>query len=249
MSDKKTVLFVDDEEDIRLMVSASLEDEGYRVLTAGDVPEALKTAYSEFPDLIISDVMMPGESGWALCEKLKADDSTKGIPFVFLTVMDEESKGIDLGATAFLSKPFDDGELRTTVNGILQTPDSRALLEAALADLREKKVQDAMQGFTEVIQKDPGSAPAVWARYYAAQVYAKTGEDQLARDMYTKILTEDPGFYRAHNRLGLLLIDAGESVKAVQHLQRSLSINDNQGDIRSKLAAMQDTSRPTDIPG
>lgn len=249
MSEKKTVLFVDDEEDIRLMVSASLEDEGYRVLTAGDVPEALKIAFSEFPDLVISDVMMPGESGWSLCEKLKADASTQKIPFVFLTVMDEEARGIDLGATAFLSKPFDETELRATVNGILQTSDSRVLLEAALVDLREKRVQDAMQGFVEVIQKDPGSTPAIWARYYAAQVYAKAGDTSLAKDQFTKILNEDAGFYRAHNRLGILLVEEGDSQKALQHFQRSITINENQPDIRSKIGALTDKSRPEDVPG
>lgn len=248
MEEKKTVLFVDDEEDIRLMVSVCLEDEGYRVLTAPDVPQALSLAFSEFPDLVISDVMMPGESGWALCEKLKADTSTAKIPFVFLTVMDEETRGMELGATAFLSKPFEDGELRATVNGILNTPDSRVLLEAALTDLREKRVSEAMQGFVEVIKSDPGSAPATWSRYYAAQIYAKAGEPAKAKEQFTGILSQDANFYRAHNHLGVLLIEEGESEKAKQHLQRSLSINDNQPDIRSRLAALQEQVRPSIIP-
>jgi len=241
------VLFVDDEEDMRILVSSVLEEQGYRVLTAEDTPSALKLAFAEFPDLVITDVMMPGESGFTLCEKLKADPSTKNIPVVFLSVMDEEVIGLQLGAAAFLGKPFDVDQMKETVEGILGATDSRQLLEAALEDLREKRVDDAVIGLEKVIESDPRGAPAQWARYYMGQLSQQKGEIDKAKEHYRGILEESPGFWRAHNRLGLLFQEENDAEKAFQHFERSLALNPNQPDVEERLKKLESTYRPTDL--
>lgn len=244
MAEQKTILYVDDEEDMRVIVQSTLEDSGYRVLTAPDAPTGLKLAFAEFPDLIISDVMMPGESGFSLCEKLKADPSTKAIPVVFLSVMDEESRGIDVGASAFLGKPFEVDQLRATVAGILDSQEDRSLLESALEDLRAGRRDDAVSGFQEVVRSQGGTATARWARYYLAQVLDKEGHKEKASEELHTILKQDPDFYRAHNRLGLMAEAEDDLARAVQHFERSLALRPEQADVQKRLDALRERQTP-----
>ena len=231
---QKTILYVDDEEDIRLVVSACLEDAGYRVLTAPNVAEGLKAAFAEFPDLVISDVMMPDESGYAFCTKLKADPATKDIPVVFLTVMDDETTGMEVGATAFLQKPFEEEELLKTVQDVLQPGDSRAILDAALSFLRENKIEEATAKLQEVLETDGQSPLAVWARYYLGQVHQHRGDAEAATAVYSDCLSQDPNFWRAHVRMGLLY-EGSDPPRALKHFQRALSLNANQPDVQARV--------------
>ncbi|MEM7244947.1 MAG: response regulator [Acidobacteriota bacterium] len=236
----KTILYVDDEDDIRLVVSACLEDAGFRVLTAANAADGLTAAQSQFPDLIISDVMMPDESGYSMCTKLKADDSTKNIPVVFLSVMDDEVTGLEVGATAFLCKPFEEEELLKTVNDILQSGDGRAQLDQALACLRDKKLDEGEAMLKKVLEVEPDGPIAVWASYYVGQVHQVRGLRDAAREAFLDVLTRDPQFWRAHNRLSLLF-EGVDPPRAINHLQRSLAINPNQADIRARLEGLQGT--------
>ena len=117
--DPKRILYVDDEEDMRLVVSVCLESDGYRVLTAASVPDALLIAARELPDVVITDVMMPGENGYSLCTKLKRDPATRDIPVIVVTSLDSEREAMQAGASAFLSKPFEDEDLRAMVRSVL----------------------------------------------------------------------------------------------------------------------------------
>ena len=234
--ESKTILFVDDEEDIRLVVSALLQDAGYRVLTAGDAAEGRQIALSEFPDLVVSDVMMPGESGYNLCAKLKEDAATKDIPVVFLSVMEDEQRGIEAGATAFLTKPFEEEELLSTVKELLQQPvDLRQLLNNAVQDLRNGNTAEGLQGMQTVIETDAKSPLAVWARYYIGMVELTQGDKEKASQSFSDALGADPSFFRAHNRLGVLFSEAGDRARAIKHLERSLALNANQPEARDYL--------------
>src|SRR5436190_2194414 len=119
----KTILYVDDESDQRDLVSAILQPAGFRVRTAANVAQAMSVAFGEFPDLVITDVMMPGESGYSLCSRLRADPSTADIPIVVLTILEQEHLALEAGATAFLSKPIEAAALRATVGEILKPTD------------------------------------------------------------------------------------------------------------------------------
>jgi len=83
------VLVIDDEAPIRLLCRVNLEAEGMEVLEAADGPSGLATARAETPDVILLDVMMPGLDGWRVAEELLDDESTQGIPIVFLTARAE----------------------------------------------------------------------------------------------------------------------------------------------------------------
>lgn len=108
--DKKRILFVDDERDLVEMVTFRLKAHGYEVITAYDGQEALDKARREKPDLIILDLMLPKIDGYKVCRMLKFDEKYKKIPIIMFTAraQDKDEKlGFEVGADAYLNKPFD----------------------------------------------------------------------------------------------------------------------------------------------
>ena len=105
---KPTILVVDDTPDNLSLMSGLLKDQ-YKVKIANNGEKALKIAQgAEPPDLILLDIMMPGLSGYEVCEILKKDAATHDIPIIFLTAMtatEDEKKGLQLGAVDFITKP------------------------------------------------------------------------------------------------------------------------------------------------
>ncbi len=115
---QKRILLIDDEKDIRQILRAILENEGYQILEAADGREGFEKALAEKPDLIILDIMMPNLDGFGTAEKLKTNKDTFGIPIIMLTAKDEpidKEKAIALGVNSFIVKLFDLEELRQTV--------------------------------------------------------------------------------------------------------------------------------------
>lgn len=116
----QTVLVVDDEEAIAEAVRARLASEGYRVLVAGDGPQALETAGAEHPDLVVLDLMLPGMDGLDVCKELQRD---RWVPVLMLTARTEEADkvaGFAVGADDYLTKPFSLRELVVRVRAILR---------------------------------------------------------------------------------------------------------------------------------
>ena len=103
----KTILIVDDERDITDVVAATLEDEGYRVLTAHNGVDGLKCLSGARPDMVICDFMMPLMDGATMCQRVHDDPRLKDIPFVIVSVMDEKVIGRDFGTyDGYIRKPF-----------------------------------------------------------------------------------------------------------------------------------------------
>ena len=99
------ILVVDDEEPIRAVLAAVLEDAGYRTLLASHGRHALDQIACERPDLIISDLMMPVLNGRVLCQQLKANPTTQGIPIILMTTAGLQQARVL--ADDYLDKPFD----------------------------------------------------------------------------------------------------------------------------------------------
>jgi DNA-binding response OmpR family regulator len=143
-----TVLVVDDEAPIRLLCRVNLEAEGMSVLEAADGDKGLDLARAELPDVILLDVMMPGRSGWEVAEELLADESTSGIPIVFLTARAEirdRAKGIDLGGVDYVTKPFNPVELAPLVQDLV-----RRVEGGERDDLRREKFAEVR----ELLERD-----------------------------------------------------------------------------------------------
>jgi putative two-component system response regulator len=121
MSTAGTVLVCDDQQENVDLVAAALAPLGYEVLPALDGETALAAARSHQPDVVLLDVMMPEMDGYEVCRRLKADPETRLLPVVFLTGLDSREarmRGLDAGATDFLSKPFDLTELEVRVRNL-----------------------------------------------------------------------------------------------------------------------------------
>ena len=120
---KKTVLVVEDEEDIRELVSYHLLKEGYQVAGVASGEEALATATAQPPDLILLDLMLPDLDGLTVCQRLRAEPRTKAVPIVMLTAKGEESDivgGLNLGANDYVTKPFSPKVLMARVRAVLR---------------------------------------------------------------------------------------------------------------------------------
>jgi len=128
------VLVVDDNPDTRILMRELLETRGYDVVAVEDAVQAGDEIHRQPPDLILSDVVMPGKSGYELCRELKEDPLTRLIPFVLITgLSDREDKlrGIEAGADDFLNKPIFSEELFARVNSLLKLKEFTDELETA----------------------------------------------------------------------------------------------------------------------
>lgn len=118
----KRLLIVDDEAKLLKAVAATLSAEDYEVMTARSGTDALISINQTMPDLIISDIRMPGMDGYDLARILRSNPRTALIPIVFLTAKGERKDritGFRSGVDAYLTKPFDPDELLAVISGIL----------------------------------------------------------------------------------------------------------------------------------
>ncbi len=120
---KTKVLIIEDEKYVLENIATLLEEEGYVVKSSSNVFEGITAALQFKPDLIISDVMMPGMSGYDVLKTLSENDATKSIPFIFLTAKVESEdlrKGMQLGADDYLFKPYKSEELLSAIESRLK---------------------------------------------------------------------------------------------------------------------------------
>ena len=116
------VLIADDEHNIRHILDFSLNAEGFDVIAVHNGEDAFTMAVTEAPDLIILDVMMPGQGGVETCRILKEDRRTADIPVILLTARaarEDRETGLSAGADDYITKPFSPQKLVATVQGIL----------------------------------------------------------------------------------------------------------------------------------
>src|SRR5580658_8398314 len=120
---QQRILIVDDERHNRELLEVMLQQEGFLLLTATSGEEALAVVRRQPPDLILLDIMMPGMDGYEVAGRLKSNPSTKSIPIVMVTALDDRKAmllGLDAGAEDFLTKPVDRVELTMRVRNLLR---------------------------------------------------------------------------------------------------------------------------------
>lgn len=118
----KTVLIADDEPNIVISLEFLLEQAGYQVLVAHDGQEALEAIARQPPDLVLLDVMLPRLSGFDVCQKIRENPDWQHMRIVMLTAKGREveiSKGLALGANAYITKPFSTQELLAQIGAQL----------------------------------------------------------------------------------------------------------------------------------
>lgn len=116
------VLIADDEPHIVLSLEFLLDRAGYDTAAAADGEEALDLVRRLRPDLVLLDVMMPRRNGYAVCQAIKSDPETRAIPVIMLSAKGQEvevQKGLALGASAYVTKPFGNAEVLEAVRAAL----------------------------------------------------------------------------------------------------------------------------------
>ncbi len=139
--DKKTILVVDDEEDIMELLVFNLQKEGYNTLQAYDGVTAVEMAINEKPDLILLDVMIPKLDGISVCKKIRYALNISNIPILMISAKDTESDkivGLEMGADDYITKPFQIREVMARIKANLR----KAELNANMDALNSKKNDD-----------------------------------------------------------------------------------------------------------
>ncbi|MFL5807125.1 MAG: response regulator transcription factor [Roseiflexaceae bacterium] len=119
----RTILVVDDEPGIVTIARDYLDRAGFRVISAGDGPTALRLARTERPSLLVLDLMLPGMDGLDVARALREDPATRALPIIMLTARVEETDrliGLELGADDYITKPFSPRELVARVRAVLR---------------------------------------------------------------------------------------------------------------------------------
>ena len=130
--DKKTILVVDDEKNIRDLLVFNLQNEGYNTLEAEDGLQAVDVALKESPDLILLDVMLPKLDGKSVCKKLRYSLNMSNIPILMISAKDTETDkivGLEIGADDYITKPFQIREVIARVKANLRKSELNANIE------------------------------------------------------------------------------------------------------------------------
>lgn len=146
----KTILLIEDNDDIRENTAEILDLAGYKVLTAENGKTGVELALEHKPDLVICDIMMPVLDGYGVLHMLQRNDSLKDIPFIFLTAKTERSdfrKGMEMGADDYITKPFSGTDLLHAIESRLKK-----------ATLRKQEFASNLQGLNKLMEAATGKA-------------------------------------------------------------------------------------------
>jgi putative two-component system response regulator len=217
------VLIVDDEFSGRQTLESVLEGEGYDLDMAENGMEALEKAKAGMPDVILLDVMMPGMTGFEVCQRIRSDPKVAEIPIIVLTALDDRESmltALKSGADDFISKPFDRYELRARILGITRLNryrklvDERANLEAANARLLEA-YEATIEG---------------WSRAMDLRDRETEGHSQRVADLTVRLATAFGvgGDELMYIRYGALLHDMGKIGIPDSILQKPAKLTDEE---------------------
>lgn len=126
---QKSILVVDDEQDLLDLIEYNLKKEGFIVYKADNGEDGIATAREKVPDLVLLDLMMPGMNGFEVCETLRSDANLKKTPIIFLTANDSEAseiEGLNKGADDYITKPISTTKLVSRIKAIMRRFDDTA---------------------------------------------------------------------------------------------------------------------------
>ncbi len=145
LKDRQTVLCIDDNPEVIDLLRGYLNDEGYNVISALSGDEGIRKAREFKPFVITLDIMMKNKNGWTVLNELKSDGTTKNIPVIIVTVLENKKKGFKLGASGFIQKPVNPDVLIDSIKNLLSVmaetvlvvdddPEVRSLIRQVLED-------------------------------------------------------------------------------------------------------------------
>src|SRR5580698_9731923 len=190
-----TILIVDDTPVNVMMLQSVLGAEGFRTITAADGPSARELSRTDAPDLILLDVMMPGESGFETCSKLKSDPKTADIPVIFLSALDDvksKVRGLKIGGVDYVSKPVHGEEVLARVRVHLRIRENnRAISRQHQAQVEE--LRDAQRAILVHPENCPEASFAVFYKPLEGAGGDFYDVVQLDRDVYGYFVADVSG--------------------------------------------------------
>jgi two-component system, OmpR family, response regulator len=179
MSDKGHLLITDDDPEIRELLAHFLRKHGYEVSLAANGEEMDQQLAAANFDLIVLDVMLPGEDGLSLCRRLSADTD---IPIIMLTAMGEEADrivGLEMGADDYLAKPFNPRELLARIKAVLRRASPPSTAEGKLVNFSRWQLD---LGRRELKRRDGTLVPLSAGEFSLLQVLVEHPQQVLSRD-------------------------------------------------------------------
>ncbi|MBK8869973.1 MAG: response regulator [Elusimicrobia bacterium] len=140
---KERVYIIEDDPEMREVTRLVLERAGYRVSEAGTAEESLVAIQRELPDLVVSDIQLPGISGIRFCEILRKEERTKNIPIILLTVLGknpDKVRGLKTGADDYITKPYDPSEFLARVEALLRRTSGAAREPSKILEFRKLRL-------------------------------------------------------------------------------------------------------------
>ncbi len=188
MTDHPNLLIVDDDREIRSLLSRYLEREGFRVTAVPDADQMRRVMrYSRF-DLMVLDLMLPGEDGLSICRELRTHSQ---LPVIMLTARGEDAEriiGLELGADDYLPKPFNPRELLVRIRAVLRRsahaspePDPRAVRALRFGQWRLDTTRRTLEG-------EAGDVPLSGAEYRLLAVLLSAGNRVVTRAQLAELL-------------------------------------------------------------
>ena len=251
--DKFTVLIVDDvAENIHILLNSLKND--FFILTATSGEKAIELSLSEHqPDIILLDVLMPEMDGYEVCRRLKADNKTKDIPIIFVTVLDEdedELKGLELGAVDYITKPIKPELVRARVSTHIELKRHRDNLKEMLKEKEEimlAQSHNAVMGeMIEMISHQWRQPLSIVSTFATTQIFkAGLGKEidnaQLIEDMtmidktiqYLSNTINDFRYFFTHKK-------EKENIKVVNVVKEAQNLFGNSLDIDNILISIED---------
>ncbi|SDI70454.1 response regulator [Billgrantia gudaonensis] len=177
-----TLIVVDDDPEIRELLADYLGRHGYRALVAEDAEALHRLLATESPDLLIVDIMLPGDDGFTICRKVRRDSE---VPIIMLTASADDTDrilGLELGADDYLGKPFNPRELLARIKAVLRRTRSapgETPAEARLVAFGDWRLDRMTR---ELIDAEGARLPLSGADFQLLQVFLEHPEQVLTRE-------------------------------------------------------------------
>jgi len=232
--DRRRILVVDDEPEIRLLLEKALAARGYEVETAADGEEALARAREHLPSLLLLDAMLPKIHGFEVARKIRSDPRTRPVPIVMMTAIYRgwrfaQDARETYGAEDYIEKPFRLDDFLRRIEAVLEATASRQATEAqSSAPLLQRgkellqggKLNEAVAVFEEALGVDPFSAET---HYQYAKALRLKGEHFAAMTAFERSVELRPNSFPALRSLAALYTEKGFRRKAAETLERALA--------------------------
>jgi len=232
--DRRRVLVVDDEPEIRMLVEKALASRGFEVQVAADGEEALASVHARPPSLVLLDAMLPKIHGFEVARKLRSDPRTRGVPIVMMTAIYRgwrfaQDARETYGAEDYIEKPFRLDDFMRRIDAVLEATSSRSTEKADSAEplfhrgkelLLAGKLDEAVAVLEEALRLDPFSADA---HYQLAKALRAKGEHFRAMTAFERSVELRPTSFPALRSLAALYTEKGFRRKAAETLERALA--------------------------